>query len=192
MHVDGTHFSKKVDLYFIALIPPAELREEIREIKERMKAEYGAGHALKSPAHITLQMPFKQNSADEAEMSEALNRFATGEKSFTVDLEGYGAFKPRVIFINISEPGRVRSLHSRLKEVLLTELHFSPGEVMKDVQPHITVATRDLTKEAFLKVWPEVRDEEFSASFEVHSIFLLKHNGRNWDILEEYLFGSNG
>ena len=192
MHVDGRQFSKKVDLYFIALIPPAELREEIREIKDRMKAEYGAGHALKSPAHITLQMPFKQNSADEAEMSEALSRFATGEKSFTVDLEGFGAFVPRVIFIKIAEPEPVRALHSRLKEVLLAELHFSPGEIMKDVQPHITVATRDLTKTAFNEAWPEFQKEDFRASFDVHSIFLLKHNGRNWDILEEFPFGSNG
>ena len=53
------------DLYFIALIPHTGLREEIREIKERMRDEYGAGHALKSPAHITLQMPFKRSPGDE-------------------------------------------------------------------------------------------------------------------------------
>ena len=183
---------QNMDLYFIALVPHGELREEIRKIKERMKAEYGAEHALKSPAHITLQMPFKRSSEDETLMSEALRRFVTGEKSFTVDLDGFGAFAPRVIFIKISEPEPVRALHSRLKEVLMTELHFSPAEIMKDVQPHITVATRDLTKEAFSEAWPGIRDEEFVASFDVHSIFLLKHNGRNWDILEEFPFDTNG
>jgi 2'-5' RNA ligase len=183
---------KNMDLYFIALVPHRELREEMRKIKERMKAEHGAGHALKSPAHITLQMPFKRSSEDEPIISEALRRFVTGEKSFTVDLDGFGAFAPRVIFIKISEPEPVRALHSRLKEVLMTELHFSPAEIMKDVQPHITVATRDLTKEAFSEAWPELQKEEFKASFDVHSAFLLKHNGRNWDILEEFPFGNNG
>jgi 2'-5' RNA ligase len=182
---------QKMDLYFIALVPHRELREEVRRIKERMKAEYGAGHALKSPAHITLQMPFKRSSEDETSISGALRRFVTGEKNFTVDIDGFGAFAPRVIFIKISEPEPVRSLHSRLKEVLITELHFSPAEIMKDVQPHITVATRDLAKEAFSEAWPVIQKEEFKASFDVRGIFLLKHNGRNWDILEEFQFGNN-
>ena len=180
-----------MDLYFIAIIPDSELRERIRKVKERMKAEYGAGHALKSPAHITLQMPFKRSPEDETSISGALRRFVTGEKSFTVDLDGFGAFAPRVIFIKISEPEPVRALHSRLKQVLITELHFSQAEIMKDVQPHITVATRDLAKEAFSEAWPELQKEEFIASFDVRSIFLLKHNGRNWDILGEFSFGNN-
>ena len=181
-----------MDLYFIAIIPYSELREKIKKVKERMKSEYGAGHALKSPAHITLQMPFKRNSEDETLISEALRRFVTGEKSFTVDLDGFGAFAPRVIFIKISEPEPVRALHSRLREVLMTELHFSEAEIMKDVQPHITVATRDLAKEAFSEAWTELQKEEFKASFDVRSVFLLKHNGRNWDILEEFPFAANG
>jgi 2'-5' RNA ligase len=72
--------------------------------------------------------------------------------------------------------------------VLVSELHFNPGEIMKEMQPHVTVATRDLTKEAFNEAWPVFQDEEFSESFDVHSIYLLKHNGRNWDILEEFPF----
>jgi 2'-5' RNA ligase len=182
---------QNMELYFIALIPARELGEKVRRIKERMKAEYGAGHALKSPAHITLQMPFKRSPEDETLMSGTLRRFVAGEKSFTVDLDGFGAFAPRVIFIKISEPEPVRALHSRLKQVLMTELHFSPAEVMKDVQPHLTIATRDLTKEAFSEAWPELQKEVFKALFDVNSVFLLKHNGRNWDILEEFPFGNN-
>ena len=182
---------QKMELYFIALVPHRELGEKVCRIKERMKAEYGAGHALKSPAHITLQMPFKRSFEEETSVSVALRKFVSGEKSFAVDLDGFGAFAPRVIFIKISEPEPVRALHSRLKQVLMTELHFSPAEVMKDVSPHITVATRDLAKEAFSEAWPVLQKEEFKASFDVRSICLLKHNGRDWDILEEFLFGNN-
>ena len=187
----GLHDINK-DLYFIALIPHGSLREEIRKIKVRMRDGYGAGHALKSPAHITLQIPFKRSSTDEGRLAEALRTFAATEKPFTVDLNGYGAFAPRVIFIKIVEPGQVIELHSRLKKVLLDDLHFDQDEVMKSVQPHITIATRDLTKAAFSEAWAEFEDEEFSASFEVGSIFLLKHNGRNWDILEELPYSNNG
>ena len=179
-------------LYFIALIPHITLREEIRAVKERMKADYNAGHALKSPAHITLQIPFKRSSTEEGRMTEALRRFAATEKPFTVDLNGYGAFPPRVIFIKIVDPGPVQGVHSRLKKVLLEELYFGQDEVMKSVQPHITIATRDLTKAAFSEAWAEFEHEEFSASFEAGSIFLLKHNGRSWDIMEEFPFSNHG
>jgi 2'-5' RNA ligase len=182
----------KSELYFIALVPHEKLRNEIRAIKERMRSEYGAGHALKSPAHITLQMPFKRDGRDEPEISAALRRFAFGEESFTIDLDGYGCFAPRVIFIRITNPEPVRALHRRLKQVLAGELQFPKGEIMNDVQPHITVATRDLTKESFADAWPEMKDEEFRGSFQVHSLILLKHNGKNWDILEEFPFGKNG
>ena len=72
--------------------------------------------------------------------------------------------------------------------MLLASLNFLPGEIMKDAEPHITVATRDLTKKAFSEAWPEISGEPFTGSFRVRSIFLLRHNGRYWDILEELPF----
>jgi 2'-5' RNA ligase len=177
------------DIYFIAIIPNCALREEIRKIKERIRDEYGAGHALKSPAHITLQMPFKRSSTEEGRLSVALKLFTLAEKDFIVETDGYGAFPPRVIYVRITDPEPVRSLHCRLRDMLLSELGFSQEETMKDIKPHITVATRDLTKAAFSDAWAEFREEKITGHFEVGSIFLLKHNGRNWDILEEFPFG---
>jgi 2'-5' RNA ligase len=177
------------DLYFIAIIPPLPLREEIRVVKERILDRFGAGHALKSPAHITLQMPFKRSSSGEEMISAELRRFAMAERGFRVIADGYGAFPPRVIYIKIADPDPVRTLHRRLREILLSELDFSHEEIMEELQPHITVATRDLARSAFSEAWPEFRDEKFTGEFWVSSIFLLKHNGRNWDIHEEYPFG---
>jgi len=180
------------ELYFIALIPHIELRNEIRAIKERMRSEYGAEHALKSPAHITLQMPFKRDIGDEPVITASLEKFALQENSFTVRLDGFGSFAPRVIYIRITDPEPVRALYKRLKMVLAGDLNFDTAEIMGDLLPHITVATRDLAKEAFADAWPEMKDEKFTGVFEVQSLFLLKHNGRNWDILKEFPFRENG
>lgn len=179
----------RTELYFVALIPPVELRNEIKTLKERMRSDYGAGHALRSPAHITLQMPFKRDAGDESALAAALGKFALGENPFTVELDGFGCFSPRVIFIRIMKHEAVRSLHGRLKKLLKDELGFLPAEIMNDLQPHITIATRDLTKEAFRDAWPEFQHEEFRGSFEARSLFLLKHNGKSWDILREFPFG---
>jgi 2'-5' RNA ligase len=181
-----------LELYFIALIPGKELRDRVRAVKESMHAGYNAGHALKSPAHITLQMPFRRNSLEESAITAALEKFALGEISFNLELDGFGCFSPRVIYVSIKAPGSVKSLHVRLKKVLKDELGFALGEIMNDVQPHITVATRDLTKEAFSKAWTEFQNREFSGSFHVKSLFLLKHNGKCWDIYKEFPFRTDG
>lgn len=180
------------DLYFIALIPGREIRDRVQVVKERMKADYNAGHALKSPAHITLQMPFKRNSREEPVIFAALEKFALKESPFSLEINGYGCFPPRVIFIRIIDHKEVKSLHARLKKVLKDELGFIQSEVMNDVQPHITVATRDLTKEAFRKGWPELQKEEFTGSFDARSLFLMKHNGKSWDIFKEFPFRKDG
>jgi 2'-5' RNA ligase len=41
-------------LYFIALLPPAGLRADIETLKEEMHRRFGARHALKAPAHLTI------------------------------------------------------------------------------------------------------------------------------------------
>lgn len=180
-----------MNLYFIAILPPREIRQRVFELKEEMRIRFGAGHALKSPAHITLQKPFKRLTEEEAGLEEALRDFAAAEYQFSADLDGFGCFAPRVIFIKLTDAGPVISLHARLREMLLTRMHFNGAEIMKDVKPHITIATRDLTPEAFSDAWPEKKDERFRESFPVRSIWLLRHNGRDWDILEEFPFGDN-
>ena len=64
-----------MNLYFIALIPPDEIREEVKSLKEEMSARFRSSHALKSPAHITLQMPFKRDDSFEEEMYSTLHSF---------------------------------------------------------------------------------------------------------------------
>jgi len=179
---------KSRDLYFIAIIPPRPLLDEIRVIKERFRDRFGAGHALKSPAHITLQMPFKRSSSGEGMIAATLRKFAMAERGFRVILDGYGAFPPRVIYVKIADPDPVRSLHRRLREILLSELDFCQEEIMEEIKPHITVATRDLSKTAFSEAWPEFREKQFTGHIDVSSIFLLKHNGSHWDILMEFKF----
>ncbi len=182
---------ERPDLYFIALIPGLELRDEISVMKEEMKRDFNSSHALKSPAHITLQMPFKANSQDELQLVKTLSLLAAGEKPFRVDLNGFGAFAPRVLFIRVSDHKQIEDLHLRLSQMLRGLQWFPQDEIMSDVHPHITIATRDLSKEMFKLAWPQFENREFDGTFETKSIFLLKHNGRNWDIFMEFTFGGN-
>ncbi len=182
----------KGDLYFIALLPDEELRERILTAKEMMRSDYGASHALKSPAHITLQKPFTLDGGRLMSLKTLLAGTAAGESSFTLSFDGYGSFPPRVIFIRLSDPAPVRALHRRLIMRLSAEGALPAEEIMDEITPHITIATRDLTREAFRAAWTRLKDEQFSGTFTVNSLFLLKHNGRVWEIEEEFPFGDIG
>ncbi len=169
-------------------MPDLRLREEIRAIKEEFSRDFSSSHALKSPAHITLQMPFKRAPENEPLMTGTLREFSASEMPFTVELDGFGAFAPRVIFIKIKEHQAVAGLHSRLRNVLLKKMEFPQGEIMNEVHPHITLATRDLSRDSFGKAWAGFENRKFTGSFTVNSLFLLKHNGRYWDIFREFAF----
>ena len=85
-------------------------------------------------------------------------------------------------------PDPLKSLYPDLIRFLLDEMLFTPEELKSKFHPHMTIATRDLTGEAFHKAWPQYKKREFQAKFHVHSIFLLKHNGKTWDIFREFGF----
>ena len=177
-----------MNLYLIALIPYHQLREQIRYLKEEMKEHFNAKHALKSPAHITLQMPFKRSKEDEHHLISILQEFASGQYSFKVELSDFSCFTPHVIFVKVKNHEPIIELHSNMKKVLLDGLSFKEYEVSKNIHPHMTIATRDLTEKAFLKAWSAFEKREFKASITAKSIYLLKHNGKSWDIYKEFLF----
>jgi 2'-5' RNA ligase len=172
-------------LYFLALIPPDDVERQIRQFKIEMRENFDAKHALKLPAHITLQPPFWMFEEKEPELLEALEQFATQETKFQVQLEGFGCFSPHVIFVKVKNYDPVLALHGNLlaalKEIIQKEKN-------PPIHPHLTIASRDLKKHMFEPAWKDFRNRSFVAEFQAKSIFLLKHNGKTWDVLKEQPF----
>ena len=175
-------------LYFIASIPPDPLRSRVKALKEEMRDRFGAGHALKSPAHITLQMPFKRPESEELQLIELLTAFAERQNSFHATLQNFDCFEPRVIFIGVENHQPFDQLHAGLKSVLLDSGFLTTEETRSKFHPHMTLATRDLKLAVFPEAWEAFKDRPFSDGFDVKSLFLLKHNGKFWDIYREFVF----
>ena len=55
MNQKKDHFSR----FFIAILPPETIQREITDFKEEIARDFKSSHALKSPPHITLLMPFR-------------------------------------------------------------------------------------------------------------------------------------
>ncbi|MDT0645240.1 2'-5' RNA ligase family protein [Zunongwangia sp. F260] len=179
----------KAPLYFIALVPDNELENEIRRLKEEIKEKYNSEKALRLPAHITLQIPFKMDGENEGALTEALQEIADKANALKLQLSGFGNFSGRVIYVNVSNPSPVLQLHKNIQEVLASTIYMEDREKSLDIHPHITIATRDLSRKEFKNAWPEYKKREFSASFVAENLTLFKHNGKTWDVLKEFALG---
>lgn len=179
---------RKKKHYFIALVPESPLRETIDDFKKEIKAGVGAAHALKSPAHITLQMPFHWLESEEHLLEKCLREFAARQASQTVHLNGFDCFAPRVIFVKVEDHLPLQQLQYDLKKELVSQLGFPNPHPDPKFHPHMTIATRDLNVSDFQAAWEAFQSRSFRASFNTRSLFLLKHNGKTWDLFMEFPF----
>ncbi len=174
-------------LYFIAVLPNPYLQQRIKNIKEELREQYDVEKALKLPAHITLQIPFRFPEEEEESLISSLASFAEDQKMFSVNLTGFGSFPPRVIFIEVENKKPLKLLQKRLQLMMENFLLPDKNNKEKAFHPHITVATRDLDKETYRKAWPVFQKRHFEATFLAQSLVLFKHNGKTWDLHREFL-----
>lgn len=175
-------------LYFAGLVPHDALLEEINDIKQEIKEKFGPKHALKLPPHITLQIPFNLPEAREPFMEKSLRDFSRHEKKTKIFLDGFAAFKPRVVYLKILNPEEIIVLQERLQEKLQKILDLKERELVTKFHPHITLATRDVKKEIFTPLWQEFKERRFKSSFLARELVVFKHNGRTWDIWRRFPF----
>ena len=178
-------------LYFLAVVPPNPLREELVQLKEYFRDHYAASKALNSPPHITLHMPFKWREGKEQKLIDAVESCAATSTPFELVLSGFGAFPPRVIFARPVESPALNELQKKVAKAMRLSLNiFNADYQDRPFHPHITLAFRDLKRPRFDEAWKEFEHRSFDASFLVNSVCLLKHNGSTWDIFRECAFGS--
>lgn len=175
-------------LFFIALLPPLEIQRYASEVKSYFDQHYASRHAFKSPPHITLQPPFRWQHDRFPILNESIATFARSHSPIPIILSGFGAFPPRVIYINVERTEVLRTLHRKLIEHLETSIALvDPKEKSRPYAPHMTVAFRDLTKQNFKSAWQEFKERSLYFEFTASHLTLLKRDGQRWQIHTEYL-----
>jgi 2'-5' RNA ligase len=176
-------------LYFVALVPDASLLGQVRKIKEEMAQRFQSRAALRSPAHITLHMPFQWREDREDRLKETMLEIAADTSPFTLQLVNFEAFKPRVIYIDLKPSEDLIELHKRTERQMRRQLHlFGASWKNQAFHPHMTVAFRDLRPAQFDLAWKEFKDRSFDAFFQVSNICLLKHHHNRWEVHECFTF----
>lgn len=176
--------------YFIAIVPPEPLLSQIQSLKQSVHKNYGSKGALRSPAHITLHMPFSWGDHKEQKLIDCLSAFKYSQ-SFMISLADFSCFEPRVIFIDVKQEEHLSELQKNMVRHVKTNLQlFNQSDDMRGFHPHITIAFRDLKKQMFYNIWQEYKDKQFSESFMCRSFSLLKQTATGWEVYKTFEFGT--
>lgn len=168
--------------YFIALIPPEPVFGQIELVKKQVSETYNNKSALRSPAHITLHMPFEWNEDKEELLIQKLSEFKFG-KPLDIELKNFSCFEPKVLFIDVVKNESLNELQEELVQHIKINLNiFNQADDLRPYHPHVTIAFRDLKKELFYKAWEEFKNKAFSSVFCSTSLSLLKHTGKVWQL----------
>jgi len=174
----------KPKLYFVALVPGGNVFDEVLALKHEVHERYQSKAALRSPPHITLHMPIQWQEENENKLVISLDDLAGEYKPFPIDLDGFGAFPPRVIYVSVSENQELSKLQAAVQKLARAIWHIYPKSTnTRPFTPHMTFAFRDLKKPMFFKAWQEFEQREYTGQFMAKDICLLKHNGKHWEIL---------
>jgi len=180
--------SKEKDLLlFIAVLPGDEIREEVTNFKKYALERFQSGRALKSPPHITLIPPFRWSPGRIEELKMALKYYAKSCSSFSLTLHGFNCFEPRVIFVDIEKDEELERLQSTLQDLLHSAFSIQ-NDCAYGFNPHMTVAFKDLRKSVFPLAWKYFSNLDYMRVFKVKQLYLLQHDGRQWQIVDDFKF----
>ena len=178
----------KDSLYFIALIPPKEIQKKILILKEEVADRFGSKQALNSPGHITMHMPFRWTKKKADELYEMIDKLNDGMDPFEIELDGFGFFEPRVVYINVVESEPLQYFQKLVVQSCRSDLKLLNSNYKDQVfRPHVTIAFRDLKKPKFKEAYGYFKDQKFHSKFQVRRVSLLKHDGAKW---QELNFGT--
>lgn len=184
--------------YFLALLPPEAIQEEVLRIQQTFAKQYHSRKALNSPPHITLQAPFDWPSTSTSAAQQTTTALAQGLAEWTnhlkplpIQLSGFGVFAPRVIYVHVQCTPALLTLHTQLQTYCAEVWNIKDTRSQhRPFIPHITVAFRDLTRANFHASWPHFQDRPFEHHFTVTALTLLKHNSQRWETFSQFAFGS--
>jgi len=177
------------NLYFIAIIPPKDISDDVTAFRIDFRDNYNSNSALKNMPHITLKAPFKLNTDRHPEVVAWFNALPIPKETFATELKDFGSFnnpKAPVIYVHPVASQQLLSLQASIInsfEAAYPEVAIHPLE--KRFTPHMTIAYRDLEFAEYERAWQVYSTKQYSAKFEVKNFYLLQHDSIEWKVIAE-------
>lgn len=180
---------KRMQKYFLAIVPDGVVQANCLEVKKLIKEKFNIKYGLKSPAHITLKMPFSYNEAKETQLICMLEQFLSRIAPFSVYVGGVGTFGRRVIFLKVAGNEALLSMQEELRGFCKRELKLVDELSDRNFQPHMTIAFKDLKEQAIVPILNLLDQMSIQEEFKVDHIHLLKRMEGRWLSCTRISFG---
>lgn len=173
-------------LYYIAIVCPPFVDEEVHTHKVYMRDRFGCKAALKSPAHITLVPSFLMEKRLEDDLVETLTAFKPAVEPLDLELRGFDHFGSAVIFVPVAPNEGLTALKALLEEHLAAHPSLGIRHDSKAFYAHVTIANRDLSETDFPAAWAHFGPLSYEASFKASSFSLLQLEGAHWEVVHTF------
>lgn len=166
--------------YFLALVPEGELQEQATFLKETLKERFNVKYALKSPAHITVKMPFTYNESKEEYLEQRLKEFLKDYHPLELIVGGVRKFGDRVVYLNVEGKEDLFFFQKNLKAFCKRELNIVDELSDRNFHPHMTIAFKDLKKNQIPNIIKVLEEQPVLERFVAEQLFLLKRVEGRW------------
>jgi 2'-5' RNA ligase len=175
--------------FFVALLPPAEIQDYAANVIQDLSQRYHT-RTSQSPPHITLQPPFLWSRARLADLTASLQTFAHEQSALPVFLSNFGAFAPRVLYLQVVKTPELLAFQSVLSKHLVIANIIDPAhQEQRPYVPHLTVASRKLTRQTFQQAWSELQTQTVQFQFMADRLTLLIYIDQRWQVQSEFYLG---
>jgi len=169
-------------LFFLAILPPRTISEEITAFKHEASRLFNAKHALNAPAHITVIPPFWSTNEHEASLLKTLSQINSELQEFEIECKGFGQFDPNVLFVHVESSVEMLACFNlcrkHIEEFLKEKL-----ELRKIFHPHATIAFKDLDKSLVQPAFKHFNKKTYEKNFYCSEVSLLCYIDRTWQIV---------
>ena len=173
--------------YSIAIYPPAEVMNLVKEFKDLLAKIIGWFHSRNSIAHITI-IEFQASEAEILIIKDFLKRFCGNKSPFHINLDGFKNYLNGALFIAPDEESKLvtKSFMKQLQASFPLKYHFGSKD------PHMSIA-RQLDKQHI-----EIANylfKEVKAEFDCDTVVLREFNEdiKQFVVIEKYILnGSEG
>ncbi|HLD18458.1 MAG TPA: 2'-5' RNA ligase family protein [Candidatus Nanoarchaeia archaeon] len=162
-----------------------------RKIELELCNKFGLCWGLKQSPHITIKAPFNVKNVDP--FVRYLEDLARKTKPFEIQLEGFGYFEPRVIFLNVKQNTKLKTLHFSILKDMKKSFHIKPHALEGEkIRFHCTLALQDVTKKKLRNAKEYLRQYHPRFRFKAKSLGVFLYLGKEagWIILSKVKLGN--
>jgi 2'-5' RNA ligase len=139
---------------------------------------YGTISGLVEAPHITIKQGFEVEALEPFE--QYFDKLASEIRPFEIIVRGIGFFDQGIIFLDIEQDSRLKSLRTRVLRDLSNQFNVGPNALEDDRYHFHATLAHGLSKEDFANARQVLKDTKFEFRFVFDTLGMFYYTGEAW------------